>query len=79
MQPMPSRKDNNKVPVSKMFDRMIEMSDNVEREMAAATQYKLEYRQGKKSGVSGINLSEIETKYKRVKKKQRFMLCSTKS
>jgi len=57
---------------SKMFDRMIEMSDNVERETAAARQYKLKYRQGKKSGVSEIKLSEIETKYKRVKKKAKI-------
>ena len=48
---------------------MIEMSDNVERETAAARQDKIKYREGKWSGASELELSEVERKYKRVKKK----------
>jgi len=55
-----------------MFDRMIEMSDSVEREAAAARHYKHKYRQGKKSGVSEMELSNIEMKYKSVKKKAKI-------
>jgi archaellum component FlaC len=54
---------------SEMFDPMIEMSDKLESETASAMRYKKKYREAKRSGASQSKLSEIERRYKRVKKK----------
>ncbi len=51
---------------------MIEMSDSVECKAAAVRHFKHKYRQGKKSGVSEMELTKIEMKYKRVKKKEKI-------
>jgi hypothetical protein len=54
------------------FDRMIELSDRYDRESTAATHYKQKYKQGKRRGISDNDLSKIELKYKRAKKRSKI-------
>ena len=54
------------------FDRIMEMSKRYDRKSTAATHYKQKYKQGKRRGISDNDLSKIELKYKRAKKRSKI-------